>query len=501
MSGRLTRTDAQGRKWKPTMAGTWEPLTDQEMAAEETGGVQAFLAQGPRAMADLNDLMSQLNPLARMGSPEGYGPPLAQSRADMATRADMFAPLDRAQGGPSAAGQMLLDPIDLATGGVVGLGVGTAGRMVRGRMRDRVAAGIRAAGQATAASAANRAAGAAGPDGLLHAGAAEATAGPQSVWRSFADEYQRVATEFTTPMELNDLQRAAVPVMGRIGFQPLPGQLRGSRLMLEGIKSDPLLRAAVEPELTANREGLELAIKRGLGLPDSTPFTDDALLTGAEDALGAEFDAVRGGIRRPVALSEAAREIADPLLSSYQRRAMDTSQALPAQEIMEVRSRLSRQASELFKKGEYTAGTDVVDVVNEIDAAIEPQLGPEMLARWRTAQSRWKFKIFLEAGQTLGQKGEINTRSAATAARKIFGKDFRGFSDPVTGQRGNLTPETSAALDWIKVSQAFADNIGDSGTSGRTRAIQVLTSPKEYAKSMMIARIIRRQADMAAPAP
>lgn len=491
VSERLTRTDAQGRKWKPTPQGTWEPLTEQELAAEETSAAQAFLAQGPRTALNLNDFISQVNPLARMGSPEGYQGPIDQAGANLQSREEQFAPLDRAQAGPSMAGQILLDPVDLVSGGVVGLGVRGAGRAIRGRMAERVLA----RGQAGAVRAGAAVAG----DGLTSAGAAEATVGPRSVWRSFSDEYDRVTQEFTTPMELNDLQEAAVPHMARIGFQPLPGQLRGSKLMLEGIKSDPLLRAAVEPELIANREGLERAIKAGLGLPDTTPFTDDALLTGAEDLLGPEFDAVRDAIRQPVRLSEAGREIADPMLSSYQRRAMDTGGELTGQEVMEVRSRLSKQASELFKKGEYTAGTDVVDVINELDAAIEPQLGPELLERWRTAQGRWRFKVFLEAGQTLGQKGEINLRSAGTAAKKIFGKDFRGFSDPVTGRRGNLSPETSLALDWVKVGQAFSDNLGDSGTAGRTRAMQLLTNPKEYAKSAMIGRIIRRQADLSAP--
>jgi hypothetical protein len=217
--------------------------------------------------------------------------------------------------------------------------------------------------------------------------------------------------------------------------------------------------------------------------------------------LSPEFEAVREAIQAPVTLSAPGREIADPLLSSYQRNAMDTAGELSGQEIMEVRSRLSEQASGLFKKGEYTAGMDAVRVIQEIDDQITPQLGPEMLERWRTAQGRWKFKVFLEAGQTLGQKGEINIRSAGTSAKKIFGKDFRGFSDPVTGRRGGLSPETSRALDWIKVSQAFADNLGDSGTAGRTRAIQLLTNPKDYAKSAMIGRIIRRQADLRSPAP
>ena len=495
MSERYTRTDREGRKYKPTPRGTWEPLTEQEMAAEETGGVQAFLAQGPRAALDLNDLMAQVNPLARMGSPEGYQPPLDRAAGNMAERGRQFEPLDRAQAGPSMAGQILLDPIDLAAGGLVKGGVGMAGRAVRGRMADRVQA------QAQRGAAA-RAAQVGADGGLRSVGAAETTSGPRRIWNDLVDEYNRVTTEFTTPMELNDTQLAAIPVMARIGFQALPGQLRGSRLMLEGIKSDPLLRQAVEPELMANRQGLERAIKRGLGLPETTAFTDDALLSGAEDLLGPEFDAVREAVTQPVTLSAAGREIADPMLSSYQRRAMDTEGALSGSELMEIRSRLSRQASELFKKGEYNAGTDVVDVINEIDRAIEPQLGPELLERWRTAQGRWRFKVFLEAGQTLGSKGEINIRSAGTAAKKIFGKDFRGFSDPATGRRGNLTAETSEALDWVKVGQAFADNIGDSGTAGRTRSIQLLTSPVEYGKSAMIGRIIRRQADLrAAPAP
>jgi hypothetical protein len=481
-------TDRQGRRWHATPDGTWRPEQGAEIAAGETGAGQAFAAQGARVSANLFDLMSAGNPFAYQGT-SGLDEIKAIAAGPLnrlGNREALFEPLDQAQGGASAAGQLLMDPLNVAAG----LGKPLAGA-VRSRMAERVAQALR--------ERAARSGEAATEDGARSVGAAEARPGSASVWRGFHDEYTRIANEFTQPMDLNDLQRAAVPQAQRIGFQLLPGQTSGSKLMLEGIKSDPLLRQAVEPELRANRAGVEAAIKDGLGVPQGTPFTDDVLNV-AEEIQGAEFDAVREAITAPVQLSEAAREIADPMLSAFQRRAIDTEGALSGSELMEVRSRVAAKSRELFKDGQYNAGMDAVDVVNEIDGQITQQLtGTDLLERWRTAQSHWRFKVFLEAGQTIGQTGELNLRSAATSAKKIFGKDWRGFSDPTTGRRGNLSAETSRALDWVKVSQAFADNVGNSGTATRSRAIELLTSPKEYAKSAMIGRIIRRQADLGAP--
>lgn len=475
-----TRIDADGNLYRLDLSGRWRPVTPAEQAALETSPVQAFLAQLPRTALDMRDLGT-----AGIGLATGTPPMTQDAMRRLAEREAQFAPLDELRPGPSGGGQFLLDPVDLLTaGGVTGAAV-LGQRYLRGQLQRRVQQTIRGAAARVGGMADNATRAAGDRLAARSVGAAENTGG------GLLDEVTRLANEFTTPMELTDAQRAAIPTMRRIGFQELPGQLSGSRLMLEGIKSNPVLRQAVEAELVANREGLERAFKAALGVPDATPFTDD-ILNVAEDVIGGRFDAVRDSITAPVRLSEAAQEIADPALSAYQRRAINLADGLPADQIMEVRSRLNQTSRDLFRKGEYTAGMDVVQAIDEIDDAIGQQIGEAGQALWRQAREQWKLLKLLESGQVIGMTGELNIRSANTAAKKLFTRAYRGF--PEAGRAG-LLPETSQALDWLKVSATFADNVGTSGTSERMAAMRLLTNPREYAKAKIVERLIRAQAD------
>lgn len=491
----------EGELWVKGPGEPWRPATPMEQTGSSAGPMEALGLGISRGAVGMGNMM--VNALRGGGHPglSALNAVMGQYQLPGSERVESAA-ANAAQFSPNAvtAGEMLPDlallPIGMSGGALAGGRM--AGRVVN-QIRVRAGA-VRGRLAAEAEPLAGQAAGNLDEFGLpVSTAGAAARAEPRTL-------KDRVLEEFTAAQPLTDQQKAAAAEIaaGRVKFQPLPGQVHGSRLMLSAVKSNPQWLAEFEPELVANyREGARL-LKRATGVADGTPLSDD-LLDVVEQTNGALFNQVRDMVTTPVRLSPETVEIAKPALSPWQRRAIHLTEGegeaaiprdLPAEEVFELRSRLNNLTRELGLKGEVTARDDVLRAIEEIDEAIADQLGPEGMAIWEQARNQWRVKVVLDNPNAINKAGQINVSTMANAAQKVFRKQYRGF-----GPRKGLPEATQQWLDWLKVANAFPDAVGNSGTAERLVSMEALTSPSKYLKGKIVGRTIRHIADQTQPYP
>lgn len=306
---------------------------------------------------------------------------------------------------------------------------------------------------------------------------------------------------FTAPADLTAAQVKAIPIAKNLGFQFLPGQVKGSKLFLEGIKSDPILRGAVEYELARNRELLQRHAARAIGLADDVVFDADAMGLAA-DIMGEGFEGIAGHIGQLRVSGALADDIA-PFLSSNQKRAMQIKPKgnavvqLEGDQVMEVRSRLMRQATDEFRQGRSVVADDINDVVSLIDAQIDQAISPAVKRQWQALRERWRIFRILEKPNVIDlSTGNVNFLSARRNLNKEFKGEFGRQSFGGTGQRrGRVSQATSDFMDMVRVSDAFKDAVGDSGTATRLLSVQNLTHPVETTKKLLARAAIQIEAD------
>lgn len=478
----------------------WEEATPEQLDAAEMGAAEAWRLGLSRNVAGYALLASiafdpLMQTLARYTSgeapPPGPGPLGRWSRE----RLEALAPAAEMHPGASTAGEIWLDPFNLAAG---------AGAIVKGGARGlsaaaRVSRGVSQAGRqvlervpspVTKKMAAERARSGFDEFGLPEHQSVRgaATAEPKTLM-------ERISAEFTTPIALTDQQKAAKQAVeqGLADFSPLPGQFAGSRLMHSGVKSNPVWLAEFEPEMVQNYRNITGALKRGMGLDDAVPFTDE--VTGlAEETLGARYDAVRNMVTGEIQLPSHVAEMAEQAMTPMEKSLIDVGKPLPADQLFQIRSDLSELTRQLARDGNRTGIRATVQAIDTIDDLLMPHIGEEGRQLFLDTNARWRLKLVVDSGSVVSPSGQINLASANRAARTIFRKQYRGW-----GPRAGLPDDVARALDQIKVGAAFPDAVGNSGTAERFAAIQALRDPKTYAKDRLVGRAIRAMADRTQP--
>jgi len=262
--------------------------------------------------------------------------------------------------------------------------------------------------------------------------------------------------------------------------------------------SNPIMRTAVESELAHNRRLLQTsAVKTVQGMGDEAVFNADTLGEMAT-VIGRKFDAVRDAVKAAVLPDDLVDDMA-PLLSAKQRRLLNVelegnaAHPIDGRSLMEIRSRLNGQIADHYRKGEFTLAEDVGDILDEIDDIIEASIGKSGIDAWRRARTEWRFlRVFEKPNVIDFDTGIINVRTL----RNQLEKNFKGeFARQAFGPRKNLTKAQSDFMDITRVAGAFKENLGDSGTAGRTLASQLLTNPKQAGKAFIARRFIQAEAD------
>ena len=313
---------------------------------------------------------------------------------------------------------------------------------------------------------------------------------------------QSVFDLFTAPADLTEAQLKAIPHAERLVFKFLPGQVQGSKLFLEGIKSDPILRGAVEYELASNRSGLQRAAARAIGLEDDVIFDADAMGQAA-DVLGEGFEGIADHIG-PTRLAGALIDDIAPWLSSNQKRVLQLANKgnaevtqLAGREVMQIRSRLMRAATDEFRQGRTLVADDINDIVGLLDAQIDKAISPAVKRQWQSLREQWRVFRVLEKPNVVDlDTGNVNFLTARNNLRKEFKGEFGRQSFAGEGQRRNrVSTATSEFMDWVRVSGAFKDAVGDSGTATRLLSVQNLTQPVMTAKKLAARAMIQFEAD------
>lgn len=466
----------------------WRVATPMEETAADTGRGQAWAVQGVRNMLNLNDLGIKYNPLARMGSPDGYNPPINQAGQDMAEREQQFAPLDQAQPGASQAGGIFGDPINAA-----GLGV-SAYRIGSGMMARRVMQAGTQQAAAASATAGNSSVGAAAVgDDLARQGLAR----EQSLIsrmigapRQLYDDIAHAADEFLQPGYLTPDQQQMLPVADELGFRFLPGQRAGSAGLRVMAESDPLIQSAFAGDLQANRQGLRAAAAKAIGV-NADDFSRNFLGQAADD-LGAVFDDIGSRIGSATIPEDTLARI-EAIRATEPFLTIGTDGNVTGRQLMQLRSSLDQASRQAWLQGaQAPAGKAqyIDDVVQVLDDLAQSQLDDTSRAAWRVARERWRNLKVLESPNVVSPTGEINARSLDTRLQKYYKAAYQRQVTGDAGRRLGLTPETQQFMDWARLGTQFADNFPNSGTPYRNRLIQLMTDPKELAKSVVLRQLI-----------
>lgn len=467
----LTRTDAQGNVYVPTAAGTWRPVTPEEQAALDTSPGQAFMAGPVRSIMDTVELMAQGQAAyARRGD-------VAQELAQRsASRAEQFAPLEWAQGGPMLGGEMLLDPLNLVGAGGAGAvtrqGVGAARRTMAERVLQR------------ARPAAERAAGRAQASAGLGGDSVGAAAADVPMQGRAADVIDRTFADLMSGPELTADQARLLPQGEALGFEELPG-MRGradspGRMFLGAMLSRPDVRYAVQDTLENNAALIERLAMDALQAP-GVPFGRGGLAE-ARAALGRRFDAVRDALPETVTLPagwvERARNlrgglstelaaVIDPVMGAGDEAAEYT---ISRSDLMSLRSDLNLVASDLATTpGRRLAGNRIGDLSRDLDRLIADNLGPEMAQEWQRTREAWLVSELLGAKGVIQPDGSISWRTVRGVLDRELPDAYRDVLTEGT-KRGRLSPELQRFMTAVDYANAFGDLVPNSGTATRMAA-------------------------------
>lgn len=495
----ITQTLPDGRKVILGPRG-WEEMSPEQIAASEMSRSEAWGQGLGRNIAGYAALASQVvDPLANMLASYTFGatppPGLEPLGRWSGERLAELEPAAQMHPGASVAGEIWLDPFNLAAG--AGSVVRTGARGLRAA--SRVSRGVEAAGrqmlERIPSPAARRVATERTASGFDEYGLPQHQAAGESAAAEPKSLLEKLTAEFTTPVALTDQQRAAKAAVekGLAEFSPLPGQFAGSRLMHSGVKSNPIWLAEFEPEMTQNYRAITNSLKRGMGLDEAVPFTDE--VTGlAEETLGARYDAVRDMVQGEITLPGHVAEIAEQAMTPMEKSLIDLGKPLPADQLFQIRSDLSDLTRQLARDGNRTGIRATVQAIDTIDELLLPHIGEEGRQLFADTNARWRLKLVVDSGAVVSPSGQINLASANRAAKAIFRKQYRGW-----GPRKGLPDDVSRAIDQIKVGAAFPDAVGNSGTAERLSSIQALRDPRAYAKDRVVGKAIRALADRTQP--
>lgn len=469
------QTDQQGNKWI-SEGGKWRPAEDWEIQRSE----QSALSAAGESLVNsfgmgLNVMGGILRPTTAMANFEDF-----QQRAERQQELSRFSPQATAAGELGAA---ILDPLNLLVpGSGRAIRQGVTGAAKRGTMAERVAAAV---GQ--------------GAERMDSAGAmaVDFTENPSAlgkIWKWISDE-------FMDPQELTAGQRAGLQMGDDIGFSWLPGQREGQNLLVAGVKSHPVLRGAFDTTLAANRVGHDRAWLKAIG-SDADEFTREALGTRMQE-IGQGMDDLAESIGQVNISGELAQAVArvrkyepalDDLLSTLGDMGADVP--LNGKELMQVRSLLNQTSSMKWSGAQANPmQAEAIDlVIDQIDDIIGEAIGPESMRIWARLRSQWRNAKLLESPGVIGKNEMLSPaaidnklRSTSRTGSPVYRRNTSSFP--------GVDPDTQKAMKWTRVSNLFADNIGDSGTASRQYMQSLLNGDvKGIAQTMMLKRYLERRA-------
>jgi len=478
----------------------WRRATPQEDAAQGMSRTQQF------GMGFLQNMGSYASLLETVGNAnvrlQSRGEVQAQPSPELAAFNQSLQPIQEAYPGATQAGRNFGDPFNQAA--LVSAGGSLARRTMAARVQEKIAqqsaqAGSRA--EQAAAATAGQAGADAGLGNVPGFGGVGAGSTREPLIRrmirspgQFYDDLKQGVDEFLSPEQLTPDQAQMLPVGEKLGFRFLPGQREGAQGIRQLATSDPVVAGAFAPELAANRLGLRRAAARAIGVQ-----ADDF----SRDLLGAAADQVDEAMRATgakigtVTLDDDLKAAVEMLKGEEKFLSLPAEASYTGDQLVSLRSNLNAASRAAWQQGaQAPAGkAEFIDsTISRIDDLIEARLSEGDMAIWRSARQRWKnVKVLESSGAIVNEAGEINHRSLANAMRRMYKGAYGRQVTGEAGRRAGLDQATQEFMDWTRLANQFGDNFPNSGTAYRNRLVQVMTQPKELAKSLMLRAAIESQ--------
>lgn len=482
----LTQRDSEGRlEVYNRELGTWQPATELQALAEETSPMDAFGAKVGAEAANLGNLAQMVSGL--MGRDLGVVRDQAQS---IARRSQLIDPLDQAHPGPTWAGvgaTILADPLNMAlTGG------SKAASKAAPRLAERVVQGVEK-GTKPSPMVQTLSEGGSFLDDSAGAAAVDPTA---SGFLDVIPGARRIVDEFTDPQPISGAQRELLKTGEELGFSWLPGQQGGKNMLIAGVKSHPILAGAFDSVTSANRAGFDAAWLNAIG-SDATEFSRGALGE-AMERIGSEMDVLArdiGEVSLPADVSKGIQSLMkiepdlDDAMKAYSEFGAGTP--LTGDQLMGIRSLMNKMTQQLHGQGNSIRADRTDNIIDQIDELIQESIGAEKVSRYSKLRTQWRNSKLLEQPGVIG-KDEV--LSPSSIHNKLVGQG-RSASTQYRRSTGDLSKiadeATRDAYKWTKVSNAFGDNIGDSGTATRQYLQKLMSGDyKDLAKSMLLKKLI-----------
>ncbi len=431
-------------------SGDWRPATDNEVA----------VASDPIAAAVLGFLVGAT--------------PLPVSMVAGIDGAEKLNAINEVFPGAETAGAVTAIAGGTTFGALRAFGAGKAGGAAVGsiaqtgakRLDNTVAAEL---DKRIAAANVSPFPGAAGSVGAAQAAGAEVRQAGRSA---------RIIDSLFEPRPLTTDQ-ARIIASGRpasVGFRFLPGQTNGQNFLIAGAKSDPIIGQAFDPVFTGNRQQLNKFARRAVGLEDGAEF-GRAELGKAADDIGSGLDDIGAKIptmRLPNELVEAVNKLKKVEPDLALAAGEETAKVVSGDQLMAMRSLLGKVSRQSWRSGQILRAEAADAVVKNIDTQIAKSLSAADIADFSRLREQWRFLVSLEKPGSFKDSIGISPTSLANRFRQDFKGQFarRTFADP----KGPVSEAGRDLLDFTKISSAFADNVGDSGTATRLGLQNLLRS-------------------------
>jgi hypothetical protein len=270
-------------------------------------------------------------------------------------------------------------------------------------------------------------------------------------------------------------QRALLKRGEELGFRNTPGQSSGSRALQQmeaRMESSPFASGPFNTIRVNNQQALNRAVAGGIG--ETADTVDSAILSQADERLGAIFDTVADKVPKAIVGDDVVAKLAGieqefagvlskPLLDNgLVKRAFDLAAAGQAtgKELRSLSSKLGRAAKSAMRN-EPEQGLAFFQVKDMIDEIVAQNLDDATRETFNAARGQYRnlMTLFSRTNVVNPATGNVSGPNLASA---LMQRDKNGYL---------LGRNTSPMYDAARWAQAFKPIVGDSGTA--TRSMQV----------------------------
>ncbi len=264
-----------------------------------------------------------------------------------------------------------------------------------------------------------------------------------------------------------------------------------SRILTGAGKATPLIKQTLGQRLNSPLlRRFESAIQSGGGFDKLKQATQTQLNRTAAKAIGQNADELT-----PAVLEKAAKDIgaifealtpkamrlniagiraglddiAPGALGARVKRALPDGDDITGADYTAIRAALAER-SRLLAGDAPAAADDINLIIDDLDALVAAQLGPDAAPLLRVARESWKNLNILESLPGVRNGGNV-------LARQLTGKlaqNKNGYGKTFIRNRGGVLDETQALFDAGRAAAELTDIVGDSGTATRLASLGII---------------------------